>query len=151
MIKVLEQDYLQDDFINKQFVSNIKSYERLKFTKNNIYYFGNYTKEGLSLIKQKLIKNKNAIKRAIENNVKFIICGNSTQLFNNSFNHNDLNIFTSYNKNIFKRKIKGIKFKKNKSNKKIKSISNLNNVIDEENFRYKNLICIKDIKKILRK
>ena len=73
MIKVIEKDLLDDEFINKKLITNISKEEKIYFSKDNIYYFGNYTKEGLNIIKQKLLKNKNALKRAIENNIKFII------------------------------------------------------------------------------
>lgn len=148
MIKVIEEELLDDNFINKQFINNIKKDEKMYFSKDNIYYFGNYKKEAIDIIKKKLLKNKKAIKRAIENNVKFIICGNSTELFNNNFNHKDLNIYTCYNKNNFKSKIKGIKFRYFKKYNKLKYIDNINKTIDSESFRYKNLICIKNINKL---
>lgn len=148
MIKVIEKDLLDDKFINKNLTSNINKDERIYFSKNNIYYFGNYTNEGLNIIKEKLLKNKNALKRAIENNIKFIISGNSIELFNNSFNHNDLNIYTCYNEKNFKSKIKGIRFSHLKKNNKLKYIDNISKTIDSENFRYKNLICIKNINKL---
>ena len=148
MIKVIEKDLLEDNFINKKLITNISKEEKIYFSKDNIYYFGNYTNEGLKTIKQKLLKNKNALKRAIENNIKFIISGNSTELFNNSFNHNDLNIYTCYNEKSFKSKIKGIRFSHFKNNNKLKYINNINKTIDSENFRYKNLICIKNINKM---
>lgn len=145
MIKVIEKDLLDDNFINRKLISNIPKEERIYFSKDNIYYFGNYTKEGLNIIKQKMLKNKNALKRGIENNIKFIISGNSIELFNNSFKHNDLNIYTCYNKKSFKNKIKGIRFSHFKKNNKLKYINNINETIDSESFRYKNLICIKNI------
>lgn len=148
MIKVIEKDLLEDNFINKKLITNISKEEKIYFSKDNIYYFGNYTNEGLKIIKQKLLKNKNALKRAIENNVKFIISGNSTELFNNTFNHKDLNIYTCYNEKNFKNKIKGIRFNRLKKNNKLKYIDNINKTIDSENFRYKNLICIKNISKM---
>ena len=43
MIKVIEKDLLNDNFINKNLTSNINKDERIYFSKNNIYYFGNYT------------------------------------------------------------------------------------------------------------
>lgn len=148
MIKVIEKDLLEDNFINKKLITNISKEEKIYFSKDNIYYFGNYTNEGLNIIKQKLLKNKNALKRAIENNIKFIISGNSTELFNNTFNHKDLNIYTCYNEKNFKNKIKGIRFNRFKKNNKLKYIDNINKTIDSENFRYKNLICIKNISKM---
>lgn len=148
MIKVIEKDLLNDNFINKQFISNIKKDEKIYFSKNDTYYFGNYTKEGLNIIKKKLLKNKKALKRAIENNIKFIISGNSIELFNNNFNHNDLNIYTCYNEKKFKNKIKGIRFSHFKKNNKLKYIDNISKTIDSENFRYKNLICIENINKM---
>ena len=148
MIKVIEKDLLDDKFINKKFIININKEERIYFSKEHIYYFGNYTDEGLNIIKQKLLKNKNALKRAIENNIKFIISGNSTELFNNTFNHKDLNIYTCYNEKNFKNKIKGTRFNHFKKNNKLKYIDNINKTIDSESFRYKNLICIKNINKL---
>ena len=41
MIKVLGSNYLKDEFINKNLVSNIKLKDNLSFSKDNIYYFGN--------------------------------------------------------------------------------------------------------------
>lgn len=148
MIKVIEKDLLDDEFINKKLITNISKEEKIYFSKDNIYYFGNYTKEGLNIIKQKLLKNKNALKRAIENNIKFIISGNSIELFNNTFNHKDLNIYTCYNKKNFKKKLKGIRFRHLKKHNKLKYIGDINKSIDSENFRYKNLICIENINKI---
>lgn len=149
MIKVMEKDLLEDNFINKKLITNISKEEKIYFSKDNIYYFGNYTNEGLKIIKQKLLKNKKAIKKAIENNIKFIISGNSIDIFNNSFNHKDLNIYTCYNKKNFKNKIKGIKFRYFKRYNKLKHVSDLNNCVDSENFRYKNLVCAKNINKII--
>lgn len=149
MIKVIEKDLLEDNFINKKLITNISKEEKIYFSKDNIYYFGNYTNEGLKIIKQKLLKNKKAIKKAIENNIKFIISGNSIDIFNNSFNHKDLNIYTCYNKKNFKNKIKGIKFRYFKRYNKLKHVSDLNNCVDSENFRYKNLVCAKNINKII--
>ena len=134
MIKILEMDYLDDKFINKSFSKNISLDEKIVFSKNNIYYFGNYKQDKIDLIKKKLIKNKKNILNAIENQVKFIISGNSYEIFNNSFKHYDLNIYTSYGKNKF--------------NNKIKIIDNLKNGIEGNSFKYKNLICIKDSNKI---
>lgn len=149
MIKVIEKDLLEDNFINKKLITNISKEEKIYFSKDNIYYFGNYTNEGLKIIKQKLLKNKKAIKKAIENNIKFIISGNSIDIFNNSFNHKDLNIYTCYNEKNFKNKIKGIKFRYFKRYNKLKHVSDLNNCVDSENFRYKNLVCAKNINKII--
>ena len=100
MIKVLEQDYLCDNFINKQFVHNVKKEDKITFSKDDIYYFGNYTKEGLNIIRKKLLKNKRALKNAIEKGIKIIICGNSIEIFNNNFNTCDINLFTCYNQTI---------------------------------------------------
>lgn len=137
MIKIIEKDFLDDKFIISSFTDNISLNEDIKFNKNNIYYFGNYKKEELDKIKKKLIKNKKRLLKAIENNVKFIICGNSIELFNNSFYHNDLNIFTNYyNK------------RKYLFNKKTKHVSNLENGIEAENFRYKNMFCINNLNKL---
>ena len=130
MIKVLEQEYLDDKFLEKNFISNIDINDRLYFSKENIYYFGNYKKEKLEIVKRKINKNKKNIINAVENNIKFIICGNSIELFNNSFNINNIKLFTAYKKNIF-------------TSKKIKKIDNIKRGIDTFNFKYKNLICFK--------
>ena len=153
MIVAIEKDFLNDNFISKQFINNIKLESRIVFSKNNIYYFGNYKEDKLNDIKNKLVKNKKNINRAIENNVKFIVTGNSYNLFNNSFKHNDLNIFTAYNNKMFKRNINKIKFKKDKENKNLKIIYNLSDGINNKNFIYKNLLCVENcnlITKILK-
>lgn len=147
MIKVLEKTLLKDNFINTYLVDNINIYDKINFSLDNIYYFGNYDVDKLSIIRKKINKNKNNILRAIKRGVKFIITGNSISLFNNNFNTKDINLFNSYDDKIFKYKRNKIKFKKEKSNYKIKCINNLN-MADNSNFRYKNLICIKDEKTI---
>lgn len=143
MIKVLEKDYLDDKFIIKQFLYNIKIKENIFFDKKDTYYFGNYKEEKLDIIKQKVNKNKKRIINAIENGTKFIIYGNSINIFNNSFNHNNINLFTSYSENSFKNKFGKLVIKKKYKNKNIKVVENINKCITTENFRYKNLICIK--------
>lgn len=134
MIKILEKNMLDDNFIINSFTDNICINEPINFNKNDIYYFGNYKKEEIDKINKKLLRNKKRIINAIENNVKFIICGNSIELFNNKFKHNELNIYTNYY---------------SKKNKKIKHVFNLNNGINAENFRYKNMICLNDISNLL--
>lgn len=143
MIKVLEKDYLDDNFIIKPFLHNIKTNETMLFDKKNTYYFGNYKEEKLDIIRKKVNKNKKRIINAIENGTKFIIYGNSINIFNNSFNHNNINLFTSYNKNKFKNKFGKLIIKKKYKNNNIAIIDNIKNCITTENFRYKNLICIK--------
>ena len=128
MIKVLEKDLLDDDFIIKAFFKNIKLNQKINFNKDCIYYFGNYKENELEKIKRKITNNKKAIKKAVEKGVRIIIHGNSIELFNNSFNHKDINLFTYAN---------------NKKGKKIIKVNNLDKVITYPNFRYKNLICIK--------
>ncbi len=145
MIKVLEKDFLEDEFVSKQFVNNISLKEKINFEKNNIYYFGNYDPNKIKLIKEKLIRNKKNIKKAIEKNVKIIVCGNSIDIFNNNFNSKELNLFTCFNKKLFKKGLKKIKFKKN-INDDFKKVDDLNKVIDTNNFRYKNLFCLSDSK-----
>lgn len=154
MIKVLEKDYLEDSYIKNQFIQNLKLEEKINFSKNSIYYFGNYKKDKLELIKNKILKNKKSLIKAIENNVKIIICGNSYELFNNNFNHKDLNLFTVYNPKMFKKRIKKIKVKKDCNDNSIKRVDSLNKAIDSNNFKYKNLLCVKDpylIDKIIKK
>lgn len=148
MIKVLEQEYLCDNFINKQFIHNIKRNDKIIFKKDDIYYFGNYTKEGLNIIKKKLFKNKKALKNAIEKGIKIIINGNSIEIFNNNFNSKDINLFTCYNKEQFKNKKNGIKFNFKNKKSKVKRIINLNKPIDVINFRYKNMICTENIQEL---
>lgn len=131
MIKILEKDFLKDNFIIKPFAKNISLSDNIYFSKNNIYYFGNYKEEHLDDIKNKIIKNKKRIIKAIENNVTFIIHGNSIDIFNNSFKHNDINLFTAYNKKRL--------FNKNK----ITKVNNIKIGIDTLNFKYKNLLCFK--------
>lgn len=134
MIKILEKDLLEDNFIISSFTDNISIDENIYFNKKDIYYFGNYKNEELDKIKKKLIKNKKRIINAVEKNVKFIICGNSIELFNNNFKQNELNLYTNYF---------------NKKDKKIKHISNLKHGINAENFRYKNMICFNNINKLI--
>lgn len=131
MIKILEKDFLKDNFIIKPFAENISLKDNIYFSKENIYYFGNYKEEHLNDIKNKIIKNKKRIINAIENNVTFIIHGNSIEIFNNSFKSNDVNLFTAYNKKRL--------FNKNK----IVKIDNIKTGIDTLNFKYKNLLCFK--------
>ena len=106
MIKIIEKEFLNDNFIIKPFAGNIN-------------------------IKNKIRKNKKRILNAIEDGVKFVIHGNSIEIFNNSFKKEDINLFTAYDK---KRIIK-----KNK----LKIINSLKTGIDTFNFRYKNLTCFK--------
>ena len=131
MIKVLEKDYLEDKFIIKQFLYNIKIKENIFFDKKDTYYFGNYKEEKLDIIKQKVNKNKKRIISAIENGTTIIIHGNSIELFNNSFKACNINLFTAYDdKKLFKRK-------------KVKFVNDINYGINSLNFKYKNLICFK--------
>ncbi len=132
MIKIIEKDFLDDDFIIKPFASNINLNDKIYFSKKDTYYFGNYKDDKIHKIKEKLKKNKRRIIKAIENGTNFIIHGNSIDIFNNSFKYNDINLFTAYDnkKNIIKKK-------------NVKYINDLNNGIDSLDFRYKNLICFK--------
>ena len=41
MICALEKDLLDDKFIDKRFIKDINTNERILFNKNNIYYFWN--------------------------------------------------------------------------------------------------------------
>lgn len=143
MLKVLEKDLLDDKFIIKEFASNIKSSDKLLFNKKDIYYFGNYKEESLDIIRKKLLRNKKRLINAIEQGVKIIISGNSFDLLNNSFNSNDINLYTSYNPNNFRKRINKIKFKKRSKTNKLKTIYDISKPITSENFRYKNFICIK--------
>ena len=124
MIKIIEKEFLDDNFIIKPFTSNIKINENIYFKKDDTYYFGNY-------IKEKINKNKKRIISAIENGTTIIIHGNSIELFNNSFKACNINLFTAYDdKKLFKRK-------------KVKFVNDLNYGINSLNFKYKNLICFK--------
>lgn len=131
MIKILEKEFLEDNFIIKPFASNININDNIYFSKEHTYYFGNYKKDKLKIIKNKIIKNKKRIINAVENGVKIIIHGNSLEIFNNSFKAKDINLFTAYDK---KRLIKKNQFK---------NISNLSMGCDTLNFKYKNLTCFK--------
>lgn len=142
LIKVLEKDYLEDNYIYKSFIKNISIKDKLHFSKKDIYYFGNYSKDTFSMIKKKILRNKKNIIRAIENNVKFIIHGNSIDIFNNSFKSKDFNLFTAYDKKEINIKRKKLKLK-HKNNDKYIIINDLKKGIDTLNFRYKNFICIK--------
>jgi hypothetical protein len=51
MICVLEKDLLDDKFIDKRFIKDISTNERILFNNKNIYYFGNYKKDSLKDIK----------------------------------------------------------------------------------------------------
>ena len=139
MIKVIEKNYLNDNNINIMLVDNISINDKIIFNKNDLYYFGNYDKDMISFIKNKINNNKNNIRNAVEKGVKFIITGNSYDLFNNTFKCSNINLFNAYNKKMFKRK----RIKLKKTSKRIKEYNNLYN-IDNENFKYKNLICIKN-------
>lgn len=131
MIKIIEKEFLDDNFIIKPFASNIKINENIYFKKDDTYYFGNYKKDKLSYIKEKINKNKKRIISAIENGTTIIIHGNSIELFNNSFKTCNINLFTAYDdKKLFKRK-------------KVKFVNDLNYGINSLNFKYKNLICFK--------
>lgn len=154
MVVAIEKDLLNDCFIDKNFICNLSIEDKITFNKNNIYFFGNYEEDKLKYIKNKLIKNKKNIKRAIENNIKFIVTGNSYDIFNNSFKHDDLNIFTAYNKKMFKKKIRKIRIKKDKDNLNLKTVYSLEKGVNSKNFKYKNLLCIKrpdTINKIIKK
>lgn len=154
MIKVLEKDFLDDEFINKQFISNISLNEKLTFNKNDIYYFGNYDDDYINFIKDKLYHNKKSMLNAIERNVKFIVCGSSCEIFNNHFKCNDINLFTLYNPSMFKYRFKKLKIRKEKNNINIKYVNSLDKVVNASCFRYKNLFCIsseKNIDKIIKK
>lgn len=130
MIKIIEKDFLDDNFIFKAFTTSMSINDKITFKKNNVYYFGNYKQEKLNIIKNKIYKNKKSLLKAIERGVTFIIHGNSIELFNNDFKTTGINLFTAYEeKNIFKRKTK--------------YVSNLKVGINSLNFRYKNLICFK--------
>ena len=142
MIKVIEKDFLDDDFIIKPFTKNINLKDNIYFSKDNIYYFGNYKQDKINDIKEKILKNKKRIINAIEHNITFIIHGNSIDLFNNSFKTKDMNLFTAYDKKTIKILFKKLKIKKRK-NKKIEKIYDLKKDIDTLNFKYKNLLCFK--------
>ena len=58
MIKIIEKEFLDDDFIIKPFASNIKINENIYFKKDDTYYFGNYKSDKLSHIKEKINKNQ---------------------------------------------------------------------------------------------
>lgn len=131
MIKVLEKEFLNDNFILKAFTSNIKINDNIYFSKQDTYYFGNYKEDKINEIKEKLKKNKKRIIKAVENGTCFIIHGNSIDIFNNSFKSDDINLFTAYDK---KRVI---------NKRLIRKIDNLKIGIDCFNFKYKNLICFK--------
>ena len=45
MIKIIEKEFLDDNFIIKPFTSNIKINENIYFKKDDTYYFGNYKKD----------------------------------------------------------------------------------------------------------
>ena len=140
MIKILEKDFLNDKFIDTNFIENIRLNDKLNFNKDNIYYFGNYDEKYVETIKNKLIKNKKNIIRAINNNIKIILAGNTKEIFNNEFNIKGLNLYTCLNCKLRK---------KIKNYKKIKKVNDINKPFEEINFRYKNLICIDNEKNIL--
>ena len=149
MIKVINKEDLDDDFILRVYTDNIDINDKLTFLNDYIYYFGNYKESKLNIIEHKLIKNKKNIIKAIEKGAKFLIYGNSIDIFNNSFNHKKLNLFTVYDyKNVKFRKNKIIF--KNKYSNYIKNINSLNETSDSINFRYKNLICFNN-KNIFKK
>ena len=131
MIKIIEKEFLDDNFIIKPFASNIKINENIYFKKDDTYYFGNYKKDKLNYIKEKINKNKKRIISAIENGPHIIIHRQSLESFNNSFKDCNINLFTAYDdKKLFKRK-------------KVKFVNDLNYGINSLNFKYKNLIWFK--------
>ena len=65
MIKIIEKEFLDDNFIIKPFTSNIKINENIYFKKDDTYYFGNYKKDKLNYIKEKINKNKK-IKKGVD-------------------------------------------------------------------------------------
>ncbi len=140
MIKIIEKEFLKDDFILRTFTSNINIKDKIKFSKNDVYYFGNYDKNKLKEIEKKLINNKKNIINAVEKGVKFLIYGNSIDIFNNSFKPNKLNLFTCYDNKSLRIKKDKINLK-NKYSRYIKYINSLDEASNSINFRYKNLIC----------
>lgn len=154
MIKVIEKDFLDDNFINKSLIKNISLHDKIFFSKENIYYFGNYKPDKLPLIKERLLKNKKRLINAIERNIRFIICGNSLEMFNNTFKKNNLNIYTAYCPYMFKRRLKKLTIKKQKNDMNLRTVDSLNKGIEGSNFKYKNFVCISDenlIDKIIKK
>ena len=143
MIYVLKKDYLDDDFILKEFTNNIDINKNIYFNKKDIYYFGNYKEDKLNIIEKKLIRNKTNIINAIEKGCKILIYGNSIDLFNNHFNHKKLNIFTCYDDKSLRIRKNNIKIK-NKYSNYITNINDINKPINNTNFRYKNLLCFKN-------
>lgn len=127
MIKVLEKNYLEDEFIIKALLTDISIKNNLSLKKEDIYYFGNYKDDFLDNIKKKINKNKKRIKNAVEKGTTIILHGNSVEIFNNSFKPKDINLFTAY---------------KTKKKKTALQVNDLNKGISSLNFRYKNLICI---------
>ncbi|MEG2351527.1 MAG: hypothetical protein RSB54_02470, partial [Bacilli bacterium] len=109
------------------------------------YYFGNYQQDKLDKVFKKINNNKKLIKNAIENKAKIIICGNSYELFNNRFNVKDsINLFTAFNNNNFtKRRFSKFMKIREKNDDTLEKISSLNYVVQNENFKYKNLYCVK--------
>ena len=141
MIRAIEKDLLCDSFLNTRFLKNIDVNDKINFNLNDIYYFGNYDKDKLNIIRKKINSNKRSIRKAVNRGVKFIITGNSIKLFNNNFNTKDINLFNTYNDKSFKCRRRQILFKNYRKSNKIKYIDNLDNA-NNDNFRYKNLICI---------
>ena len=141
MICAIEKNLLCDNFLNTQFLSNIGITDKINFNLNDIYYFGNYDNNKLHIIKRKINNNKESIKKAVNRGVKFIITGNSINLFNNNFNSKDINLFNTYNDKSFRYKRHKLLFRNDKVNNRIIRINNLNSA-HNSNFRYKNLICI---------
>ena len=47
MIKIIEKEFLDDNFIIKPFASNININDNIYFSKENVYYFGNYKEDKL--------------------------------------------------------------------------------------------------------
>mgnify|MGYP003522758266 CR=1 FL=1 len=50
MIKIIEKEFLDDNFIIKRFASNKKKNENIYFKKDDTYYFGNYKKDKLNYL-----------------------------------------------------------------------------------------------------
>lgn len=150
MIKVFEKDFLDDTLIKHYRASNIGIKERINFNSKDIYYFGNYQEDKLNKVRKKIIGNYKNIKRAIERKAKIIVTGNSCNLFNSTFKPGkSISLFIAYDPKKFRRAKLSRFIRINKVRKtEIKKIYSLDEIIDSENFSYKNLYYIDDSKNV---
>lgn len=109
----------------------------IDFKKYDIYYIGCGSNENTLIVLEDILKRKNDIKNAIEENKMFICTGSSIELFGkniidiNGISHQCLNIFDYYTKEIDLRIVGDEHFKTDLINHNIIGFSNRNKVLLE--------------------